>query len=86
MAQAETPKPWNFCSDGRPSHLASAPVEMITVSASQTSPLSQTMRNGRLERSAETTMSLTICAPTASAWAFICSISQGPWITSAKPG
>jgi hypothetical protein len=32
VAQAETPKPWNFCSEGRPSHLAWAPVAMISAS------------------------------------------------------
>ena len=86
MAQAETPKPWNFCSLSRPSHLAWAPVEMITVSASQSWPLSVFSRNGRCDRSALSTMSLTISVPTCSAWACICSISQGPWMTSAKPG
>jgi hypothetical protein len=54
VAQAETPKPWNLLSLSRPSHLACAPVAMITVSASQTWPLSQVRRNGRLERSALT--------------------------------
>ena len=34
VAQAETPRPWNFCSLGRPSQRAWAPVAMITVSAS----------------------------------------------------
>src|SRR3712207_8172349 len=33
VAQAETPKPWNLASDGRPSHLAWAPV--ATTRASQ---------------------------------------------------
>ena len=86
MAQAETPKPWNVCSVGRPSHLAWAPVAMIRVSASQTWPLSVSRRNGRFDRSAVVTMSLTISVPTCAAWACICSISQGPWMTSAKPG
>ena len=37
-----------------------------------------------LDRSTEVTMSPRHSAPTCSAWAFICSISQGPWIGSAK--
>jgi hypothetical protein len=32
VAQAETPKPWNLLSLGRPSQLAEAPVAMISVS------------------------------------------------------
>ena len=32
-AQAETPKPWNFCSEGRPSQRAWAPVATMTASA-----------------------------------------------------
>ena len=32
VAQAETPPPWNFASDGKPSHLACAPVAMISAS------------------------------------------------------
>jgi hypothetical protein len=66
--------------------LAWAPVAMIRVSASQTWPLSVSSRKGRWERSALSTMSVTISVPTCAAWACICSISQGPWITSAKPG
>ena len=31
-------------------------------------------------------VSTAILVPTCSAWACICSISQGPWIASAKPG
>ena len=60
MAQAETPKPWNVCSDSSPSHLAWAPVAMMRVSASQTWPLSVSSRNGRFDRSAFVTMSVTI--------------------------
>ena len=33
VAQAETPKPLNFSSEGRPSHLARAPVARMTASA-----------------------------------------------------
>ena len=33
-----------------------------------------------------TIMSCMILVPTCSAWSCICSISHGPWITSAKPG
>ncbi len=35
VAQADTPYFWNFSSDGMPSHLADAPVAMISVSARQ---------------------------------------------------
>jgi hypothetical protein len=38
VAQADTPPPWNFCSDSRPSQRACAPVAMITVSAEKVLP------------------------------------------------
>jgi len=63
-----------------------APVEMISVSAVYCVPLSALIANGRRDRSTLVTVSWTNLVPTCAAWACICSISQGPWMTSAKPG
>ena len=49
-------------------------------------PKSPRQRNGRAEKSTSTITSGTIRVPTCSACAAICSISQGPWMASAKPG
>ena len=49
VAQAETPLPMNFCSDGMPRYLALAPVAMISASAVY-SPMSPLSRNGRLRQ------------------------------------
>src|SRR3712207_3322752 len=86
VAQAETPNPWNLASDGRPSHLAWAPVATTRASQLQVSPESQVRRNGRCPSSTATTWSETMRVPTCSACRRICSMSQGPWMTSAKPG
>jgi len=46
----------------------------------------QLSRNGRWASSSLVTRSVTILVPTWAACFSICSISQGPWMTSAKPG
>ena len=51
VAQAEAPLPFIRSSEGRPSHLACAPVAMIKVSAKYCVPLSPVRRIGRLFRS-----------------------------------
>ena len=63
-AQALTPFPFNACSLSIPSHLACAPVAMISVSdvCSSLSSPAQT-RNGRFERSTLCTSSVRISAP-----------------------
>jgi len=53
-------------------------VARITASASTTSPESQTARNGRRERSSETTTSDRISVPMTRAWASIRAIRSGP--------
>ena len=78
VAQALTPKFWNFFSDSSPSHLAEAPVAITSVSAIYTSPESPVATNGRFDRSTEIIVSCIICVPTCAACFSICSISQGP--------
>ncbi len=48
VAQAETPKPLNSSSLGRPSHFALAPVAKMIASATIVRPLSQRTTKGRL--------------------------------------
>ena len=68
----------NFCSDGRPSHFACAPLARITASAVTVRPLSHPAVKGRFDRSSEVTMSQMISVPIASEWACIRSIRSGP--------
>ena len=65
-------------------HGARVMEELARVAAG--APESPTARKGRRERSTSVITSPMTRAPTCSACAFICSISQGPWMTSAKPG
>ena len=86
MAQADTPKPRNACSEGRSSHLAWAPVQMMSASQVYSVPESPLSQIGLSVSLTSVIVSETTSVPTCSAWAFICSISHGPWTTSAKPG
>ena len=86
VAQAETPWPERSFSEGMSSHLAEAPVAMITVSASISCPPSPVMRKGRLERSASVTIPSMISVPNRSACARNNSISSGPRMPLGKPG
>jgi hypothetical protein len=85
VAQADTPYFWNLSSDGIPSHLADAPVAMISVSAAS-SPSVETMRNGRSPSSTAVTSAVTTVVPKRSACALNSSISSGPSIPLGKPG
>src|SRR6185437_10132537 len=77
VAQAETPRPLKFSSEGMPRYFASAPVAMI--SASQLySPLSPFSRNGRCERSAVWMWSNTISVSKRSACRSRRAINSGP--------
>ena len=86
VAQAETPAPEKWRSLSRPSQRACAPVATISTSAVKTSPPSSQTRNGVCDRSTPLTRSKTSSAPQCAACCAICSMSQGPWIASAKPG
>ena len=85
VAHADTPYFWNFSSDGMPSHLADAPVAMISVSATS-SPSVETMRNGRSVRSTAVTSAVTTVLPNRSACALNSSISAGPSTPLGNPG
>ena len=77
VAQALTPRPWNRCSDSRPSHRALAPVAMMTERARYSSLWTVT-RNGRSEKSTLVTSSVTNSAPKRSAWRRKSCIISGP--------
>ena len=86
-AHALTPLPFSACSLSRPSHLACAPVAMMSVSAvcSTLSSPAQT-RNGRFERSTLFTSSVRISTPWCSDWARNAAMRSGPVIFAGKPG
>ena len=86
VAQVLTPRPINFISDGRPSSLAEAPVETITVRARITWPLSRVNANGRDEKSTRSTSPLRNAVPKCSAWARMSAINCGPITPSRCPG
>jgi hypothetical protein len=68
VAQALTPMPRNFVSEGSPRYLAEAPVAMIRVSALISVWPSITTWNGRDERSTRVAVPVRISAPKRSAW------------------
>ena len=68
MAQALTPMPRNFVSEGSPRYLAEAPVAMIRVSALISFSPSITTWNGRDARSTRVAVPVRISAPKRSAW------------------
>ena len=75
----------NVCSDGMPSHLADAPVAMMTVSA-RTVSSPETTLNGRAEKSTAVTSWVRTRVPKRTAWARNSSISSGPCTPLGKPG
>ena len=87
VAQADTPYFWNFSSDGMPSHLADAPVAMISVSAASSPSVETTLERAVADRSTGGDVGGDArCVPKRSACALNSSISSGPWIPSGKPG
>src|SRR5437868_6975946 len=85
VAQAETPWPESCFSEGMSSHLADAPVAMITDSASISWPPPSTLK-GRLVSCTLLTSSSMIRVPNRSAWARNSSIISGPRMPLGKPG
>ena len=85
VAQVERPRPRSFCSAGRPSILAEAPVDTMRARPRTVRSAVFTV-NGRWDRSTPMTSSSTTSAPKRSAWRRMTSISSGPMIPSTKPG
>ena len=86
VAQAETPWPMSFFSDGSPSHCALAPVAMITLSARARTPSVVSSRKGLLPKSALQTFSGIISTPSRRHCLFMRSMSSGPRMGASKPG
>ena len=86
VAQAETPRFAYSASPGTSSHLAEAPVAMMSVWVFTVRPLSSQSVKGRAERSTLVTFSMWMIVPKRSAWALNRSISSGPVMASGKPG
>jgi len=85
VAHAETPKPMNACSLGRPSSLAEAPVATISARASYNVPSAHTLK-GRTLKSTRSTSPLISSVPWCAACSRMRSIRSGPMIASRKPG
>ena len=85
VAQVDMPLPFCPCSPSAPSHIASAPVQIMTVSALNSSP-STHIPNGREEKSTFSTFLSTTLSPNLSACERRSIIISGPPMPWGYPG